>query len=292
MWSKVLEIASRHPKSKMINHLANRALYNTGRLTQDMFKYGQHPDALLLTSEFSTPAAWWRLADTYIELGHINLAEFVLNLATDAYGERPIFLKRLALVNMVKGNTGAAKVYLGALSRTLFEADWARAYLKKVECDPNLSTDEEIQHLRSIMTGTDRDCKSLEKKDNFFQDLFAKNRNNKMAFEYSQAYFLLTHQIDKFIGNLTLHSLKDFDYSRTPLVYEDAILAYNMVAKKDSELHGWKTSVESRERFDNFRNILRTQYGGDKNLAFKALAENYGDSYLFYALYGRSGLKK
>ena len=146
MWSKVLDIASRNPRSKMITHLADRALYNTGRLTQDMFKYGQHPDALMLTAEEEQPAAWFRLPDTYIELGHMNFAESMLTLAMDAYGERPVFLKRLALINMVKGNTGAAKVYLGAFSRTLFETDWAKAYLKKIECDPNLSADEEVQH--------------------------------------------------------------------------------------------------------------------------------------------------
>jgi hypothetical protein len=289
MWRKVLEIASRHPESKMINHLADRALYNTGRLTQDMFKYEQHPNALMLTNE-EEPATWFRLPDTYIELGHMNFAESLLTLAMDAYGERPVFLKRLALINMVKGNTGAAKVYLGALSRTLFEAGWAKVYLEKIERDPNLSTDEEVQHLRSIMPETDRDFKSL--KNNIFQDLLARNRNNKMAFEYSEVNYLLTHQIDKFIETLTTRSLKDFDYSGIPRVYEEAILTYNMVKKKNFELPGRKISVESRERFDSFCNVLRTRYGGDKNLAFDALAKDYGDSYFFYALYGYSGIKK
>ena len=290
MWSKVLEIASRHPKSKMINHLADRALYNTGRLTQDMFRYEQHPDALMLTSEAEKPATWWRLSDTYIELGHMNVAESILTLAMDAYGERPIFLKRLALINMVKGNTGAAKVYLGALSRTLFEAGWAKAYLKKIECDPNLSTDEEIQHLRSIMPEIDRDFESL--KDDIFQDLLAKNRSNKMAFEYSQAYYLLTYQLDKFLDALTLRSLKDFDYSGIPRVYEEAILTYNWVKKKNFELPGREISVESRERFDDFVKIYLGRYGANKNAAYNELAENYGDSYFFYCSYGRSGLKK
>jgi hypothetical protein len=292
MWSKVLDIASRNPKSKMINHLADRALYNTGRLTQDMFRYAQYPDALMLASEIEKPAVWWRLSDTYIELGHINLAESMFTTAMDAYGERPVFLKRLALINMVKGNTGAAKVYLGALSRTLFEASWAKAYLKKIERDPNLSTDEEVQHLRSIMPETDRTFVFLKEKDNIFQDLLTKNRSNKMAFEYSQVQYLLTYQIDKFIETLTLRSLKDFDYPGIPRVYEEAILVYNWAEKKNFELPGHKISVESRERFNGFCNVYITRYGGDKKLAFDAVAKDYGDSYFFYALYGHSGLKK
>jgi hypothetical protein len=257
-----------------------------------MFRYGQHPDALMLTAEVDKPAAWWRLSDTYIELGYMNLGESTLALAIDAYGERPVFLKQLALINMVKGNTGAAKVCLGALSRTLFEAGWAKAYLKKIKCDPNLSTDEEVQHLRSIMPETDRDFKYLKEKDNIFRDLLAKNRSNKMAFEYLETHYLLTHQIDKFIGTLTLHSLKDFGYSGIPRVYEEAILAYNMAKEKNFKLPGREISAESRERFDGFCNVIRTRYGGDAKLAFDAMAENYGDSYFFYALYGRSGLKK
>jgi hypothetical protein len=288
MWSEVLDIASRYPKSKTINHLANRAMFNTGRLTQDMFKYGQHPDALMLTAEADEPATWWRLSDTYIELGHINVAESMFTLAMDAYGERPLFLKRLALINMVKKNTGAAKVYLGALSRTLFEADWAKAYLKKIESDPNLSTDEEIQHLRSVMPETDRDFKSL--KSDIFQDLLARNRNNKMAFEYSEANYLLKYQLDDFIK--TLYRLKDFDYSGIPRVYEEAILLYNFKEKTNFKLPGQEISAESRERFDSFCNVFGTRYGGDKKRAFDAIAKNYGDSYFFYTLYGRSGLKK
>ena len=121
------------------------------------------------------------------------------------------------------------------------------------------------------MPETDRDFKSL--KNNIFQDLLDKNRNNKMAFEYSEANYLLTYQIDKFIGTLTTHSLKDFDYSGTPRIYEEAILAYGMATKKNFELPGWEISAESRERFDGFCDVLRTRYGGDKNRAFDEMAK-------------------
>ena len=291
MWSKVLDITPRRSKITAVNYLADLALYKTGRLPQDMFRYGQHADVLAVTNEtVSKPVAWWRLFDTYIELGHMNIAENMLSMAMDTYGERPLLLKRLALISMVKNNTSAARVYLKSLSRTLFDADWANAYLKKIECDPKLLTDEQIQHLRSIMPEIDRDFKFLSK-DICFQDLLAKNRHNKMAFEYLAAYYLLTGgQSDKFME--TMNRLDDFDYSGIPRVYEEAILFYNFKMKRNFSVPGREISKESRERFDGFCYVFLRQYGGNQNLALNELAKNYGDSYLFYSLYGYSGMKK
>jgi hypothetical protein len=253
-----------------------------------MFAYEQQPDALRLSTEGANLMVLWKLFDTYIDLGQINLAEFYLVFCMDIYGERPIILKRRALVNMAKGNLGTAHVCLGALSKTLFDAGWAKGYLAKIERDPNLSTDEEVQRLRSVMPAIDRDFKSIN--ENIFPDLLAKNRRNRMAFEYLMAFYLLTGQFDKFVGNL--YRLDDFDYARIPRVYEEAILFYNYTRKTRVELHGREISPESQERFDNFVKVFIDQYGENKALAFNELARDYGDSYLFYSVYGRSGTKK
>jgi len=288
MWRQVLEASTQYPSNKFVNHSVNRALYHTGRLADNMFAYEQQPDALRLSTEGANLMVLWKLFDTYIDLGQINLAEFYLVFCMDIYGERPIILKWRALVNMAKGNLGTAHVCLGALSKTLFDAGWAKGYLAKIERDPNLSTDEEVQRLRSVMPAIDRDFKSIN--ENIFLDLLAKNRRNRMAFEYLMAFYLLTGQFDKFAGNL--YRLDDFDYARIPRVYEEAILFYNYTRKTRVELHGREISPESQERFDNFVKVFIDQYGENKALAFNELARDYGDSYLFYSVYGRSGTKK
>jgi hypothetical protein len=290
MWPQVLEVSVRYPhNNKYINHAVNRALYHTGRLGDDMFVYMQQPSALMLSDEAENPVRRWKLFDTYIDLGHMNLAESMLVLCMEEkYGERPIFLKRLALINMVKGNLGAARVCLGALSKTLFNADWARNCLKKINTDPNMSTDKEVQYLRSIMPAIDRDFESIN--ENVFLDLLARNKHNRMAFEYLMGFYLLTGQFDKFAGNL--NRLDDFDYGRIPRVYEEAILFCNYVRKAKIELPGREISAESRERFISFRNIYIGRYRTNDKAALKELSRDYGDSYLFYCLYGQSGMKK
>jgi hypothetical protein len=287
MWREVLETSSRFPNHKFINQAVNRALYHTGRLGDDMFLYQQQPDALLMLSR-SNPVCWWWGFDTCIDLGHMNVAEYYLVFCMDTYGERPIFLKRRALVNMVKGNLGTARVCLGTLSKTLFDAGWAREYLEKIEADPNLSTDKEFQQLRSMMPAIDRDFGSLN--ENIFLDLLDKNKHNRMAFEYLEAFYLLTIQLDKFVANL--NRLNDFDYAGIPRVYEEAILLYGYNTKKKFEVPGREISAESRERFNNFLKVLFGRYGGDKKAAFYELAKDYGDSYFFYSAYGLSGMKQ
>jgi hypothetical protein len=123
-----------------------------------------------------------------------------------------------------------------------------------------------------------------------FLDLFDKNSRNRMAFEYLEAYYLLTNQLDKFIG--ALGRLDDFDYSGLPRAYEEAILLYSYLTKKKIEIPGCEISVKSRERFDGFNNIYIGRYRASKMLALNELAKDYGDSYFFYYLYGLSGVKK
>jgi hypothetical protein len=251
-----------------------------------MFSYPQHPDALLLLPQEGTTGYWQRV-DTYIDLGFISRAEHSLTSILDEFGERPMILKRLALVNIIKGNINVARIYLGALNKTLFDADWATDYLNRLEQTPNPVTNDRIQYLRRSMA--EKDYRSL-----FFinepllLDLLEKNRQNRMAFEYLMAWYLLNGQLDKFAQNL--ERLDDFNYSQIPRLYEEAIL-YMLNRGKAVNLHGRRITAESQRRFTDFLNIYN-RHGRNENVALKELKKKYGDSYLFYTLYGFSGAEK
>jgi hypothetical protein len=279
-WPQVLQAARRWPSNDFIVHTANRALYHTGRFSCDMFIYRQHPDILFLTGEKHASSEWNRY-DICIELGFINKAESDMADSLERLGERPAILKRLALINMVKGNSRAARIYLGALSKTLFHAGWANDYLARLQSDPNLSTDDQIQHLRH----------RIVKKDhmNILLALLENSRGSRMAFEYLMAYYLLTRQLDTFIDNLD--GMDVFDYSQIPRYYEEAILVYTSLTEKKVDLHGRQISRESIQRFKNFFQMYDS-FGEDKQAAFEVLAADYGDSYLLYYIYQRPGTRK
>jgi hypothetical protein len=105
MWPEVLVAAKRLARDKFASHAVNRALYHTGRLAEDMFAYPQRSEAMLVPTTAKLPA-YWAGFDSFIDLGQVNLAGYLLGLSMEANGERPIILKRLALVDMAKGNIG------------------------------------------------------------------------------------------------------------------------------------------------------------------------------------------
>ena len=287
MWPQVLQAAGHRSTGYFAINAVNRALYHTGRLGSEMFAYPQHPDALLLTGE-DRVLVYWQKFDTQLDLGLINMAQKNFAECMEVYGEHPLILKRLALINMVKGNIGAAKIYLGALGKTLFDADWARDYLARLQSDPNLSTDKDIQQLRCVSLKKDHPTVFLAN-ENMFLTLLSENSKNRMAFEYLMSWYLLTKQLDKLVGNIG--RLKELGYSQIPRHYEEGLLIYAYGKNEAVFLHGYDAGPEARRQIEGFSTIFNS-YGGNKQAASHKLAEDYGGSYFFYHLYGFSGVKK
>jgi len=287
MWPKVLQAARRNPENPFVMNAVNRALYYTGRLGYDMFRWPQHPDVLLVTGEDRILASWHKF-DTQIDLGLINMAERNLNECTQVFGEQPMILKRLALINMVKANYGSARIYLGALSKTLFHSDWANDYLALLRSDPSLSSDDRIQYLRRVCPEEDYAVIGYSR-EKVLRDLLEKNSKNRMAFEYLTAWYMLTRQLEKCVRNI--EHLNDFEYPDLPRLYEEALLIYVYGTKKPVQLTGYQPSVETRRQIENFSRIFN-RYGRNKREAFSELAKIYSDSYFFYHIYGISGVSK
>lgn len=284
-WKQVLSASRHYPHNIFIYNAVNRALYHTGRLPYDMFSYPQHPRALMLSST-KDMLEHWRRFDTYYDLGTINHCESALVESLELYGERPMILRRLAMVRMAKGDINVARIYLGALNKTLFYSDWAKGYLKQLETDPTLSADGEIQRLRALMPEKDEGAIrfSVEK---VFSELLEKNRQNHMAFEYLMAWYMLNRQLDKFIENVG--RLNNFDYPEIPRYYEEALLTYMYNRRKRVEVPGYKISDESQQRFNRFL-LTADKYGTNEKAAFGELAAKFGDTYFFYYVYSLSGL--
>jgi hypothetical protein len=285
MWPELLRDVDRFPNNIAATGAINRALYHTGTLGSDMFKYPQHPDRLFLTADIYSTMPWMKY-DFYMDLGLLNLAEDYLTVTMGHFSDHPVVLKQLAKLNMAQGDMATARVYLGALSKTVLFNDWADEYLVKIEKDPTLENDEEIQQYRSV---------SIEKNDlmqffsveTFLLALLEKNPDNRMAFEYLLAHYMLTKNIDEFMNHIG--RLDDFGYTQTPRCYEEVIMIYNSAHPRNPfVLSGRRFSVETRQRV---RHILRTleRYRGNRRAAYTELKSEYGDSYVFYFFF--SGLR-
>jgi hypothetical protein len=287
MWPELLISARQYPTDPFIAHAVNRALYHRGRLGYDMFSWPQQPDYLFLSDE-KYKWMYWQIFDVFLDLGVINLAENDLTECLEGIGERPMILQRLALINMIKGNSDSAKIYLGALSETLFDADWAKHYLDLLETDPNLSTDKNIQHQRSLCL--DKDCLTYALlKERTLSWLLEKNNQNRMAFEYLMAWYMINKQMGKFVQNL--ERLQDFNYREVPTHYEEAALIYVYGTGKPIQLDGYLSNPQKRQEIEDFSRILNS-YGKDKKAAFNELSKKFNDTYFFYYMYAPSDTSK
>jgi hypothetical protein len=277
-WPEVLEAARHYPVDLFVMNAVNRALWHTGRLALDMFSYPQQPDGLLLTGEDHV-LVYWNKFDTQIDLGLMNAAEKNLTECMETFGEQPMILQRLAMVNLVKGTMGTARIYLGALSKTLFYSAWARGWLARLETDPTLAGDRQIQELRAQCLKEDNTA-LFYAKEGALAALAAQDNHNRMAFEYLMAWYLQTRKVDKFVQNIG--RLSEFGYTMVPPLYQEALAIYAYPRGKGAE---YPISPDVRARFENFSRIFN-QYKRDKAAAFDELAGSYRNSYLFYYIYG------
>jgi hypothetical protein len=222
-----------------------------------------------------------------LELGYTGGAEKDAFEFMEIIGNSPSILEQLAKIKLAKGQVEAAKVFLKILSKDLIFGHHGREMLQRLEDDPELANDKTIQHIRSVMIEKDSDRSTLEA-DAFFYQLLDKNKNNKMAFEYMMAFYLLTGQTGKLVENIG--HLKEMGYERLPQHYEEAIVIYIMgTGGKDMDLHGWQLRPETITQGVEFSRIYSQH---NMQNARDALVSNFGKSYFFYYIFELSKIIK
>jgi len=287
MWPELLGVARRASLSFATINAVNRALYHSGRLGSEMFAWPQRPEALLVSGQ-DQDMTFWTKFDTQMDLGLVNMAQKNYTECLEIYGPHPLILERLALANLVKGNVGAARIYLGALSKTLFHARWARESLAHLEADPALAKEDRVVQWRSI-------CMKEDSPTIFapahlqLQTLLKENGGNRMAFEYLMSTYMLTRQLEKLVG--LLDRFDALGYKQFPRHYEEAILVYAYTTRQPVFLYGREIDPQTKQRIERFSQTFN-RYGKDKQAALRELAGGYGDSYFFFNLYGLSGVKR
>ena len=286
-WDKVINIAGKNLNSLFLSSAATRALYHQDKLFDKMFEFYQFPTVLFMQTE-GQHKLFWKQADIYFDLGYINMAEHKWTNCLDAFGERPMILKRLAWINLVKDNSDAARIYLNCLKRTFFFNDFADKYLALLNSDPALLTDAKIQQWRKKMPKKDYSRK-LEDIELLISNLLQSCSDNRMAYEYMMSWFLLTKQLDKLTESMNY--IRFFSYSKLPQCFEDAALIYQRkTGRKPALSKPLMISPQAQQRFANFGRIC-SAHQSNETLLFNQLKGQYGNSYLFYFLFNRSGMK-
>lgn len=290
-WDKILELGRRLPENRnnvYVNHDIIRALYHTGRLPYDMFRYPQDPQAILLTHEKrESDLTQSKLSDILLELGHVNMAQKLASEILTTKGHLGIALEELGWISIIKGNPSTARVYLEALKKDLIYRREAESLLRGL--DNGFARDQAayIDRIRSYMRDDTAAATGTEPVDEMLAALLEHNPRNKMAFEYLMACYLLTGRVDKIVENAK--RLHDLGYQKIPTLYEEAILIYYGSTGRQVDLAKFDISQETLQRYETFVRITNAMQTQNRQAVLNRLIRDFGTSYFFYYSFGRAG---
>ena len=200
-WNRIIEtINAEKPNNQIGVTVQNLALAMRGMLAQHGGEYSQNGIAGLLPDVDRDATSPLPTAEAFYQLGMINVAQRTVFEAQEAildFQKSARCYKRLAQTNLINGDYEVARKYLSALQKTLFYSDWANETLSLLGDEKAIANHPEYGHLRKCAYNDDfyfSDHVTPE----MLESLYYKNRDNRLAYEYQIAYYMLTGDRDRY----------------------------------------------------------------------------------------------
>jgi hypothetical protein len=278
-WEKVLKLAPEYPgRNQLVLYYTNLALHKTGRMGDQLFFYPQSGTKGLWLEWKRNEVNPFYGGEIFYQLGFSNEAFRWAFEAMEAKGINPRSLKRLAVTSIINNRKEVALKYTRFLKQSLFYREQGVYYESLIENPELLKNDLEISELQSLVPK--RDFISYMSQDDIgFFPLLENNPKNRMAFEYMMASFLLNKNLNGFAANL--YRLKELGYTRIPVHFEEAIIVFTGVTKKNILPEGYAISQASQQKFHTYAEILN-MYRDNMDMAIKALNRDFGNTFWFY----------
>jgi hypothetical protein len=266
----------------MLPFYVNRALYHKGILLDSMFAFWQlQPPAGMLQPYDLGEHYPLFCSDVYFDIGFVNASQ---RWAYEAYAtsKTPRVLRRLGLACVCAGLRKDALRCSAMLEKTVLPqgATWSRSLAALCAGDTAPGHDDQVDRVRSIMPETDFIMHGIGDGQNLdLAVLFDQKRNNRMAFEYMLADYLLTYQPDAILPYIKYFGF--LGYPVLPQHIQEALVFLKFGLKMEADLGAFKISDGTLDRFKDFMRILVAN-NGDMKRASKELFASYGDTYWFY----------
>lgn len=226
-WNRILTLSDKKTPNNQISVTAlNLALGKKGLMADNMFNYIQNGTSGLLADFVRDPVSPLVTSEAYYHLGMIHACQHYVFEAQEAipdYQKSGRCYKRLAETNLIGGSYEVARKYLMALQNTLFYRDWANETIALLGNEEAIAKHPEYGQLRAFRVN----------EDFFFNEhelpqmlglFFLSNPQNRMAFEYLSAVYLLRRDIDSFQHYFSLS--QPLGYRPIPRVYQQALLLH------------------------------------------------------------------
>ncbi len=291
-WDKIVELAQQLPKTRThpyVNHDILRALYHTGRLGYDMFRFPLVPEALLLTHEsWESDLSQLKLSDLFLELGHVNMAQKLASELVAVKGSLGPAIEEMAWISIVKGHPATARVYLEALRMDPIRRDEAESLLHGLDKGFTPQQMDRVARIRSCLLAENAGTTGPEGVDQWLTALVEHNPQNRMAFEYLMACHLLTGRVEKIAENVK--RLEALGYRSIPILYEEALAIHYGGLGRLQDLARIPVSPQTVQRYGTFLQLRSSMRPQNEQAVLNVLIRDFGASYFFYYSFGRVGV--
>ena len=210
-WNRILEtVNAEKPNNQIGVTVQNLALAMRGLLVDHLFDYNQNGISGLLPDVKEDATSPMPTAEAFYQLGMIYVAQRTVFEAQEAildFQKSARCYKRLAQTNLIIGSYEVARKYLSALQKTLFYREWANETLPLLGNEEAIAQHPEYGRLRQCVYDEDfyfSDHTTPE----MLESLFFSNTDNRLAFEYLRAYYILTGDRDSYTQLLLKTSTK------------------------------------------------------------------------------------
>ncbi|MBN1924352.1 MAG: hypothetical protein JW798_00825 [Prolixibacteraceae bacterium] len=284
-WDELLDLAGKKPSSdRLVQFQTSRALFHTGQLPEKMFNYPQEwgVDGLFLTRYFEDEILL-PSSELFFDLSYINEAIHYGNEAMSQNENSPLATEQLILANLAAGKEESAMLYINELKTYPVFYKKALKYERYTKGGPDIEGIGNIINEKArLMPVTDFIVNRKEPQVDLL-NILSDHPNNKMAYEYLMALYLLNNDLASFVRYYSLG--KQFGYQAIPTLYQQALLLYtyelNRQGKKFAQLNYRKENIEM---FTEYLSVLK-KYNGNRPDAQKELKQKFGNTYWYYIHY-------
>lgn len=246
-WDKVLEISRNHLLYNEACYLHNLAAAMKGELAERLLRYPQnYANGLFLTVSDVTPFSNSAAGELWFHLGNMTLADqsamVSLQFSPKHTGAR--YIKRLAMINLISEEHGAAEKYLKMLSKTLF---YHKCATEMIAVNQPGQTCEYIEAFRKNLVKTDI-VSSSNNYQLILQELIEANPDNSMAREYKLCHNLLTCNLIAFMSDYTPGQDNARIYQEAALIWLNIQYNSGNISEVDFEKYGISDDAINRLR--------------------------------------------
>lgn len=277
-WNRILLSAKEKTPNNALEVTAlNLALGMRGQLSEQMFEYRQNGLAGLLPKFQRDPVSPLTTAEAYYQLGMINTAQCFVFEAQEAipdFQKSARCYKRLAQTNLIRGSYDVARKYLLALQKTLFYRDWANETLALLGNEEAINNHPEYGKLRSYIVDEDFYFSEYEIPQMLGQHLKT-NHQNRLAFEYLQAAYLLTGNLENFTQ--CLNYAQELGYTVMPKHFQEAFILLWSRDHTPNEQAPSSIQPAYVQGLNNYYTMAQRP-----GITDKALAKQFGRTYWHY----------